>query len=355
MAGAQPKPGNLMHPEQRAERAGKYFAPEPSTPVAQYVKLAFGGGLLLMALVMFAVGDAAICLGFLCGVGGAVLVVLGLVGLLNYAEARRRAYPRATDQEMDAWLYGAEEAIAQMGYRRLNIHPTELAQGRRPYLVFYGIPELFSVLPFHWNRGRDGKLRYSAYKIMIVYMSNWRLPVYECVLDIATGATIRDSTKEYALGNVDGMETSADRVSVFNEQWKPGSDGNSGGVFTGAIGNGPNMGAQFGHYTQRQIIKLLVSGRLAVDLWLGIAPNEAMVIQGVTEPSSVDAMISQLREHLREHSGAAYPDGNAALSGPAVPSGADPTALLMPPPSEGHTTEPIRQRPPGEENEQRHS
>lgn len=339
-----------MTPQERIERVNKYFVPDPPGPARHYAKLSFGGALLIVALLFFIAGHAAACLGVVAAIGAVVLLYKGLRGLVGYLRAVSLANPKATDAEMDAWLAEADNPIVQAGYQRLNIHPTELgANNRTPYLVFHGIPELFSVLPFSWKRGYDGVMRYSAYEVMVVYLSNWRLPVYECVLDLATGATIRDSTKEYALKQVDGMETVSDRVNVFNSQWRAGSTSAAGGV-GGAPGTAPigmpGPQSQVGHFTQRQIINLLVSGRVAVDLLLGIAPDETTVVQGVTPPSTVDGMISQLREHLRAHSGAALPGNPGFIGGsPAFAAGGIDPGMLNPPP-------PVAQQAPGSYGQQ---
>jgi hypothetical protein len=323
-----------MTSQARMERVHKYFVPDPPPPGTAYVQLAFGGVLAIMAVVFFAAGAKGACLGLPAFIGALVLLVKGASGLLRFQRAKALATPKATDAEMDAWLREADPHIIRAAYQRLNIHPTELGSNNRsPYLIFHGIPELFSVTPFHYRRARDGVMRYSAYEILVVFLSNWRLPVYECVLDLATGATIRDSTKEYALKQVDGMETVSDRINVFNDRWQPGSTPFGGSLTGGGMpGALPAHAAQVGHFTQRQAINLLVSGRVAVDLWLGIAPGETMVVQGVTPPSAVDGMISQLREHLRVHSGAVHPGVPGPVAGyPGLaPGGIDPSMLSLP-------------------------
>lgn len=267
-----------------------------------YVKLGIG----LLALILGLSAGSGL-LGFL----SAVMLLWGGVGFLRYLQELRRATPKATDSQMDEWLNEALRPIAQVGTRRLGVHPTELgsAEGDSFRLIFVGIPDI-DELAYRRARGKDGNWRFSAYKIMVVYLSTWRLPVYECILDMETGATITDATREYNLNQVDGIDTVSDRINVF--QQKPGGQSTA-----------PSTSGALGHVTRRQLVKLIVSGREAISLWIGIAEGQATQLEGVTT-SDVDGMIARLREHLRAHHHGAH-QANLGLTGavseqPAVPA-----------------------------------
>ncbi len=267
----------------RRELVRKYFIPLPKNSVKNHVKLAAGAFLLFLGL-----GGT----GFFSLVGFIVLIWAG-VGYAKYMLARKAAQPRATDQQMNDWLYGRVPQIVIDGKDRLNIHPTELgASDDKACLPFIGIPdqEDWSYLQ---ARGQDGVLRFSAYKIMIVYLSNWRMPVYECILDMETGATVADSTKEYNLKQVDGMETVSDRVALA----VPGAGNQAGG---GDPAGNAGQTASTRHYTRRQWVNLVVSGRPAVSLMVGIGDGDALHTEGVSR-SHIDGSIATLREYLRSH------------------------------------------------------
>ncbi len=309
----------------RVELVNKYFIPTPPDPVSEYVKLGIGGGLLLIGLVVgCGVGGASgACLGVLPGLIGVGLLISGIIGYLNYRGKLAAATPKATDAQMEAWLVEAVQPIVKAGYTRLNVHPTELGSGSRAqYLVFRGIPD-FGEVPYASARGRDRVMRFSAYKFVMVYLSDWRLPVYECILDVATGTTFVDSTKEYALNQVDGMETVSDRINVFNSA-------------AGAPMHAPPPTTVMGHVTRVQIVRLVVSGRPVIRLLTGIAAGDAVQIEGVSM-SPIDGMISQLREHLRARTGAAAHPGAPGLGGAVpqqlgLPAATDPAAQFRLPP-----------------------
>ncbi len=284
-----------MNEFEREQLARKYFVPLPDTPVGAYAALIAGAVGLLIGIVA---GEFFGVLLFLVGLFG---LAKGTMRYVRYRRDLAMATPRATDAQIDAWLEKAVELIIQTGSERLNVHPTELnvhptevgpqSENRILRLPFTGIPTKGEV-DYRWARGADGKLRFSVYKIVVVYLSDWRLPVYVCHLDIATGATFNDSTKEYTLNHVEGMETVSDRLTVYEQQ---------------EVATKPNAGysqqlTTVGHHTQFQAIRLRVSGKNAVELWIGIATDERTQVEsaiGIIQKSSTDHYISALREHLR--------------------------------------------------------
>ena len=296
-----------MDQKQREDLVRKYFIPDPATPVFVYIKLA--AGLLLFFLGLVSNGILAF-LGF-------VILAWGGFGFFRYMREVNRARPKATDPQMDAWLNEALLPIVTQGVQRLSVHPTELAYpptengqlGDEHRLVFVGIPEL-EDFPYRRARGKDGQMRFSAYQIMVVFLSSWRMPVYECVLNMETGNTVTDATREYHLNQVDGVETVSDRVNVYRN------------VSTGQESATPGPSA-IGHVTRRQYVRLVVSGREAIRLQMAIADGDTARMEG-TSNSNADNLIATLREHLRQHHHGAQPaqpglTGNqpAQLGGPS--------------------------------------
>jgi len=276
----------------REELAAKYFVKMPVTPTGAYAKFAIGAFALILGMATSA---------FFIVVGLGVLI-WGAIGYAGYQGEYKRATPRATDRQMDRWLEKALEPIVERGLLRLNIHPTELNQtlpANKQRLVFVGIP---SNAQYRSAWGVDGKRRYSAYQILVVYLSTERMPIYECVYDMVTGTTFTDGTKEYGLDKVDGMQTSSDRVTVFAPP---------------APGQPPSSAV--GTHTMQQFISLNVSGSIVVRLAIGIAESERVQIEQVASfqgGSEVDMMISGLREHLRAARAGAL-GHQAGLQGPA--------------------------------------
>ncbi|GAB7036395.1 MULTISPECIES: hypothetical protein [Catenuloplanes] len=321
----------------RAERVDKYFNPEPVRPDYTFALVLLIGGVVLAggAVVAFGVSASAPsgsngaggvaclgCLGLLAGIVAAPVGGARLLGAYNaYQRAYALAYPRATDQEMDLWLEEGTYYAVEAGRKRLNRNPGDVTlQHGRNVLVFTGLPNLQN---FPWCRLRrsefDGRVRSSLSKILVVYLSHNQLQTYECVLDMATGATLTDSTKEYHLQHVDGMETSSDRVNVF----LPGVPVPvpPGAPPAPVAAPKPSEGL-IAHVTGRQLLRLMVNGRVAVELIMGVADAAQVHIESVTR-NDTDAMIYTLREYLRAHNGGALP--------PAVGGGGWGTPPPLPP------------------------
>ena len=205
---------------------------------------------------------------------GFVILAWGGFGFFRYMREVNRARPKATDPQMDAWLNEALMPIVMQGVQRLSVHPTELAYppaengqlSDEHRLVFVGIPDL-ADFPYRQARGKDRQLRFSAYQIMVVFLSTWRMPVYECVLNMETGNTVTDATREYHLNQVDGVETFSDRVNVYRN------------VSTGQQSATPGPSA-IGHVTRRQYVRLVVSGREAIRLQMAIADGDTARMEG---------------------------------------------------------------------------
>ena len=150
---------------------------------------------------------------------GLVILAWGGVGLAKYAKRGLQGRPKATDAEMDEWLNSAIPDVIRVGAQQLNVHPTELSDTLdNSALVFVGFPDAAGV---QVKRGQDRKLRFSDYDVLVVDLSNWRLPVFQIIYDMEHGARMTETTKEYNLNQVDGVETFNDRISLNVDSGAP--------------------------------------------------------------------------------------------------------------------------------------
>ncbi|WP_341717120.1 hypothetical protein QQG74_24785 [Micromonospora sp. FIMYZ51] len=335
----------------REELVHKYFNVVPRKPSYLGPLIALGGGgLLLVVGILSFIGSSVdssqpglVCLGCLGILGGGAAVVAGGISLAGkysaYNSAMAAAFPRASDAQMDTWLEEGENYAADAGRRRLNRHPGEVTlKWGENLLVFHGLPP---DVPIQIARGADGNLRASLYKILVVYLSSYRLLTYESILDMRTGMTVSDATKEYHLQSVDGLETASDRVNLFlppgdQAQPPPGHPMQSppgypmqpppGHPMQSPPGHPmpphqtaipiPIAGGGIVHMTGRQTLRLMVAGRPAIELVMGIAATDQLHIEGVSG-STTESMIHTLREYLRRH--------NGGISGqPSVPGSIPP-------------------------------
>ncbi|MET7749933.1 hypothetical protein [Micromonospora sp. NPDC005367] len=315
----------------RQELVHKYFNPIPARPSNLGALIALsGGGLLLLVGILSLIGasldsgmSGLACLGCLGIVGGGAAAIFGGLKLAgaysSYKSAFTAAYPRASDEQMDQWLEEGKGYAADAGRRRLNRHPGEVTlKWGENLLVFHGLPP---EVPYQIARGADGVLRASLYKVLVVYLSNYRLLTYESILDMRSGATVSDATKEYHLQSVDGLETASDRVNFFlpagSQAPPPPTPGQPMQPNQAAIPI-TTPGGDIVHVTGRQTLRLMVSGRPAIELVMGIAATDRLHIEGVSG-STTESMIHTLREYLRRHNGGIPGQGSLPGAVPPLP------------------------------------
>ncbi len=313
----------------REELVHKYFNRVPQKPSYIGPLIALGGGGLLLVIGLLSLVGASsdsgptglACLGCLGILGGGAAVVVGGIKLAAsysaYNAAIAAAYPRATDAQMDGWLQEGENYAADAGRRRLNRHPGEVTlKWGENLLIFHGLPP---DGPCQIARGADGVLRASLYKILVVYLSNYRLLTYESILDMRTGATVSDATKEYHLQSVDGLETASDRVNFFippanQAPLPPGQPMPPHQAVTEI----PTASGGIVHLTGRQTLRLMVAGRPAIELVMGISATDQIHIEGVSG-STTESMIHTLREYLRRHNGGTSGQPSVPTNLPPLP------------------------------------
>jgi hypothetical protein len=304
-------PINPTHLDYRAERVDKYFNPIPEPPsYGGPLALLIGGGVafLIGIITIASAGSSGACIGLILFAGGIYSAYKGARPMLKryneYVAAKNLSEPRATDQEMTDWLEDGLRMAEDAGRHRLNLNPAEatIDQGAK-MLVFTGLPDN-DEFPVRLAVGDDRMVRSSYYKILVVFLSGYRLSTYECVLEMRSGATLTDATKEYHLQDVDGMETRSDRVN-FELQ--------SAGSAT----------AETFQVTMRQVLRLMVAGRAAISLVMGMSGSASLRIDNTSTRTDIpgpDEMINTLREYLRSHKG-------GVLGNPAV---------MLPPQWNGH-------------------
>ncbi|RQX01884.1 hypothetical protein DLJ59_16965 [Micromonospora inaquosa] len=72
------------------------------------------------------------------------------------------------------------------------------------------------------------------------------------------------------------------------------------------------------HLTGRQTLRLMVAGRPAIELVMGISATDQVHIEGVSG-STTESMIHTLREYLRRHNGGASGQPTMPTSIPPLP------------------------------------
>ncbi|GAA1898416.1 hypothetical protein [Asanoa iriomotensis] len=232
-----------LAPRERRIAVAKYFYPVPAKPqqpnATPATVMAVGG---VMALVAPFVGilngaawyvHAALLLVLLAA--GVVLVFLAITSFRDYQQdvllKRRYDYAKAhtadrpTDAQMDSWLEEDVRLVAALGARRHRVEP--IAAGRPGHLIVepqsaVGVSNLkrgdverssangrsFRRRPHSENplarvrTGSDGRLRSDHYRVLVIYLTDRRVAVYDCDLDFARRALLTESTRTFHYDDV---------------------------------------------------------------------------------------------------------------------------------------------------------
>lgn len=235
------------------------------------------------------------------GSGRTVLLFLGL-GLLVGAGVRfsrdNRGYRLeiqlfgkvgATDQDIDNWLQEGIDQVVPAGFERLGITQADLA-GTRPGepgakpLVIQGVVDPDDGFPVLSKVGGDGRIRYSYYEIMVIYLTEWHLCAYTSVLEMTTGITLTDRTWEFHYQDVVSIATSSDR-----QRFTLPSDGGSGSAPGDVI-----------HITSKQAFRIRVPGD-EVSMLIGIPTRERLVHRDLSKQSGLDNALRQIRKKLNDY------------------------------------------------------
>jgi hypothetical protein len=298
----------------RAELVARYFVKTPDSPGVRAIVVCWLAGVvgaLSGAWVAWRHGFTEPLIAgasLLVGLGGLFcLGVAGVRGRRCWQEYQRnwdRAQPKPTGAQMDQWRSAGIDYAIDTGMRRLDLHIAD-ADRRHDILVFPGISPGYLAAA-----GEDDDIiRFPGYDILIVYLTSWKVSTFECTLDMATGALVSDRTQEFHLEHVDGIETRSDRIEMQLSSQSP----------DGVSREADMPGVDVFRVTTQQQLRLVVSGRPAIEMTIGLMVNEAWQ-SGMDRPA-MDRLIARVREHLRRHMGGARAADPRVVDATAGPSG----------------------------------
>lgn len=205
---------------ERTKSVPKYFRKTPEKPPAldlssdtYLISLMVGGFGLVMALIGTNSSWIMLCLGSLLVVA-AIPMFLGVMGIRKvkqeshnskmdvYKKEYARAEPKPTDEQMDAWLQSDMDAIKDEAWRKLGLNHDDMVSDPDDPLLILGPSRESSV-----TAGKDGKVRFSKYDILLVHLTDYHLAAYQCTLDFVTGGRPSESTQEYRYSDVVAVTT----------------------------------------------------------------------------------------------------------------------------------------------------
>jgi hypothetical protein len=288
-------PYKNLTPRQAAVR--RYFTPTPRFPNIIGTAAAALAGLIL---IVAGLGSGA----FLTVVGFAVLAIDAWKvspRLLRYRRLYALAEPKPSDHQMDLWLAEALDPAREAGFRRLHLQPSDLLKDEPPLLVV-GFPE-DGEFPQPFAIGKDGELRSAYYHLLVIYLTDWHLSTYRCLLQMETGDLMADQTHEFTYRDIVSVATTSDRVT-----WKVPLDHSKRAEDPAdAKGNADPGGPkakekeEMREFTTEQWFRLRVSNdetKLRVCV-----VNYAVHGQGGddSQESMVDTALRQIRGRLRDY------------------------------------------------------
>jgi hypothetical protein len=156
----------------------------------------------------------------LVGAVGAVFLLQGLAGRADFRRRHKAAEPKPPDAQIDALLRDDLERTADRALHRLGLTRADLelrsqdvghvasdgtlrlaGRDRDPVWVFGPAPQGRARI------GADRKWRFTTYSIMVICPAAHHLGIYECELDLASGARSKEETHEYHYADVVGVRT----------------------------------------------------------------------------------------------------------------------------------------------------
>jgi hypothetical protein len=212
----EPRP--ITDAEKRKEKVTKYFQPTPLKSEETTAKSlrSVGGFFILLGLALLVVGLPGVAVVSL--IVGLAIVVHGSERLARYRRDYDAAEPKPKDWEMDDLLKADLHKVADRALHRLNLTKEELEltsaqadpsgkrlaeQGSGPLTVFGPVLTAKQRLGEpQTDKDKADIWRFSAYEVMVICPTRDHLGIYECVLDVHTGARRNEEVREYYYADV---------------------------------------------------------------------------------------------------------------------------------------------------------
>jgi hypothetical protein len=142
-------------------------------------------------------------------VTGAIAVISALLAAWwysvrrnTYIRAWHHAEPKPSDAQIDAWHYDDVERLKK-GYAlgRLDL-VNEQVRGLSGPLTVVGL----GPSP-QFRRGQNGRIRFSQHEALVIYLTDYHLAAFKCVIDLHDGRTQTETTQEYHYDDVVSVST----------------------------------------------------------------------------------------------------------------------------------------------------
>ena len=188
--------------ETRSIKVKKYFTKTPNKPSHTVNWVIMSLGLFIFISPFFS--DDPGCYGFCFGFGVLILIAGGLKYRSDermYKRAYDDAEPKPSDQQLDEWLEEAKQEIISGAMDKLHLTPEQALNTNDPLVV------IGPSASAKFKVGEDGVIRFSSYKIVVIYLSQYHLGAYTCNLRMDSGEVSSEQTQEYHYADIVSVST----------------------------------------------------------------------------------------------------------------------------------------------------
>jgi hypothetical protein len=196
----------MIDTTQRPAAVRRYFTPTPSTSKLVIAAVATSLGLVFWIYSVAGPGKA------FSGLLGFVGTIWGGVGLIRYYLAYTRSMPKPSEEQMQGWLeMDVTQVVVPRARQRLSLEGVNLSTEHRIAVGPYDNAKI---------RITRGRLRADWYKVVVLFLTDYHLSGYECVLDFYHGRIHSDSTSEYHYNDVVAVNSVSVPISSGRTTYK---------------------------------------------------------------------------------------------------------------------------------------
>lgn len=202
----------------RPELVRKYFTKTPAKPSepdysGHKQKMLVGGGLVLVSLLLLFSGQGLLVFSGI--ISGYFSFKFLKDGFFAYSKQKNKyeldcekyekdyamAEPKPSDEQMDQWMHDDIEKTIAEALRRLDMESDDYRA--TPLLI--GGPA--SLEETRFAKGKDSKLRYSHFNILVIFLTEYHVASYQCDSSMEYGQILTDRTQEFPYKEVTNLGT----------------------------------------------------------------------------------------------------------------------------------------------------
>lgn len=147
---------------------------------------------------------------FLFSANGFLGLVVTLAGAAWLYFEIRPVFDAPKDNIVDLWLDDDLQFLKKRSLERLNIDESELIQEKSLFIrgpILNPNKTDIASEDVKWKKGKDGKLRFSAYYVTVIHLTEHKLSSYQCHYNFIRGVPIRENDDEYFYRDIVSVST----------------------------------------------------------------------------------------------------------------------------------------------------